>query len=156
MVDAHIDHYDSPKEYEHALLAYTAEQKPEKPVTSLSQSERSNGELEENISRRTDEEDLEDETEHPHDGELLPFPHGPGDCPFCAVLVSASEVRTRELEASLAMARKLRSVKTISWSSFFPQKQSTATRTSVGDGRTTTTYVLRANGRVRVRRRPWD
>ncbi|KAI6044482.1 hypothetical protein EDC04DRAFT_2865931 [Pisolithus marmoratus] len=105
--------------------------------------------LEENISRGTDEEDLEDEMEHPHDGELLPFPHGPGDCPFCAV-------RTRELEASLAMARKLRSVKTISWSSFFPQKQSTTRRTSVGDGRTTTTYVLRANGRIRVRRRPWD
>ncbi|KAI6167295.1 hypothetical protein EDD17DRAFT_1469258 [Pisolithus thermaeus] len=155
MVDAHVDHYDSPQEYERALFAHTAEKKAEKPVTTLSQSERSNGESEENISCKTDEG--EDELEHQYDGELLPFPHGPDECPLCAILVSASEVRTRELEASLAMARKLRSIETISWSSFFPLKQCTTERASVGDqSRTATAYVLRADGRVRVRRRPWD
>lgn len=156
MVDAHIDHYDSPREYERALLVYAAEKRPDKPVTTLSQSERSNGESEESLSYRTDGEDLEDELDHRRDGEILPFPHGPGDCPICAVLVSASQVRARELEASLAIARKLRSVKTISWSSFFPSKPCTTAHASAGDGKTTTTYVLRANGRVRVRRRPWD
>ncbi|KAI6124876.1 hypothetical protein EDD16DRAFT_1825970 [Pisolithus croceorrhizus] len=155
MVDAHVDHYDSPQEYERALFAYTAEKKAEKPVTTLSQSERSNGESEENISCKTDEG--EDDLEHRYDGELLPFPHGPDECPLCAILVSASKVRTRELEASLAMARKLRSIEMISWSSFFPPKQCTTEHASVGDqSGTATTYVLRVDGRVRVRRRPWD
>lgn len=156
MVDAHGEHYDSPQEYERALFAFTAENKPDKPVTTLSQSEISNRESEENISCTNDEEDLEHNLEHRYDGELLPFPHGPDQCPLCAILVSASEVRTRELEASLAMARKLRSVETISWSSFFPLKQCSAAGACVGDqSRTTTMYVLRTNGRVRVRRRPW-
>ncbi|KAI5984740.1 hypothetical protein EDD15DRAFT_2480018 [Pisolithus albus] len=119
MVDAHGEHYDSPQEYERALFAFTAEKKPDKAVTTLSQSEISNGESEENISCTTGEGDLGDDLEHRYDGEMLPFPHGPDQCPLCAILVSASEVRTRELEASLAMARKLRSVETISWSSFF-------------------------------------
>ncbi|KIO03338.1 hypothetical protein M404DRAFT_27013 [Pisolithus tinctorius Marx 270] len=91
MVDAHIDHYDSPREYERALLVYAAEKRPNEPVTTLSQSERSNGESEESLSYRTDGEDLEDELDHRRDGEILPFPHGPGDCPICAVLVSASQ-----------------------------------------------------------------
>lgn len=157
MVDAHGEHYDSPQEYERALFAFTAEKKPDKPVTTLSQSEISNGESEENISCTTGEGDLGDDLEHRYDGEMLPFPHGPDQCPLCAILVSASEVRTRELEASLAMARKLRSVETISWSSFFPLKRCSVAGAIVGDqNRTTTTYVLRANGRVRVRRRPWD
>ncbi|KIK18152.1 hypothetical protein PISMIDRAFT_14551 [Pisolithus microcarpus 441] len=64
MVDAHGEHYDSPQEYERALFAFTAENKPDKPVTTLSQSEVSNRESEENISCTNDEEDPEHNLEH--------------------------------------------------------------------------------------------
>ncbi|KAI6010912.1 hypothetical protein F5J12DRAFT_781878 [Pisolithus orientalis] len=157
MVDAHIDHYDSPREYEHALLVYAAEKRPDEPVTTLKSSPRDRMGSLKRVSH----------TEQTGRIWRTSWTTGVTERSFLFHMVQAiarsvpfscqlSQVRARELEASLAIARKLRSVKTISWSSFFPSKLCTTAHASAGDGKTTTTYVLRANGRVRVRRRPWD
>ncbi|KAH9943801.1 hypothetical protein B0H21DRAFT_474460 [Amylocystis lapponica] len=78
-------------------------------------------------------------------------PFGPEACPLC-VAEHAAHVRTRELFASAALASALRSLKTISWSTFFAQEQP-------GDdvlARSTTAWVRRHGGKVQVRRAPWS
>jgi hypothetical protein len=159
MLENHLEHYDSPRAYERTLrtsigwdhaVAHTG--------IVLSQSESTSMGHAENVSYTEDEEDIEVAATNmvPFD-ELPPFPHGPDLCPICSILVSAPEVKTRELEASLSLARKLRSLRTIGWSSFFTCKHPFPDKTKTGDWRRATkTYVLRADGRVRVRRRPWN
>ncbi|KAL4078960.1 hypothetical protein V8B97DRAFT_2068617 [Scleroderma yunnanense] len=156
MLYDHLNHYDNPGAYERALLEAVSDRDVSTTEEVLSQADRLNGESEERISYKAIE-DAEGEWRCPHSEEMLPFPHDSDECAICAVLVSAPNVRTRELEASLAIARKLKSVRTISWSSFFSWMQPASTGERVGDWqRTTTVYILRANGRVRVRRAPWQ
>ncbi|KIJ65177.1 hypothetical protein HYDPIDRAFT_187524 [Hydnomerulius pinastri MD-312] len=158
MVEAHLEHYDSPRAYERTLRTTFG---PTAAVphtgTTLSQSETPNRGHAEQVSYTIDEEDSDVEPAHEDSDALPPFPHGPDLCPICSLLVSAPEVRTRELEASLALARKLKTLKTIGWSSFFSWKKPPSGIEKIGDwARTTKTYILRADGRVRVRRRPWE
>ncbi|KAH7885790.1 hypothetical protein F5I97DRAFT_2022834 [Phlebopus sp. FC_14] len=157
MVSTHLEHYDSPRTYERALCTTFARRgTPTLTGSIVSQSESPEIEQDEHVSYTVDEQDPDVEP-CVHSGELPPFPHGPDLCPICSLLVSAPQVRTRELEASLALARKLKALETVSWSSFFSWRQSLPTDMKVGDWkRKTTTYVLREGGRVRVRRRPWD
>lgn len=157
MLENHIDHYDSPNAYSRALrttfgqnhdLAHTG--------TVLSQSESPSTAHPEHVSYREDKDDSKTAANTAFD-EVPPFPHGPELCPICSIMVSGPEVRTRELEASLALAQKLKSVRRISWSSFFVWPPPSVDERRIGDWqRVTRTYVLRSGGRVRVRRRPWD
>lgn len=142
---SHLEHYDNARAYEQALHNTFSE--TEDTGTVLSQTEHITGVHDDRVSYGFDEEEPPD-FDCQNSDEVLPFPHGPDLCPICKLLVSAPKVRTRELEASLALAQKLRSTQTISWSSFFSWN-------STGQCRTTRIYVLRDNGRVRVRRRPW-
>ena len=145
--------YDNPGAYERALLDAISDKGTSKTGEILSQADRSN---EEPVSYRA-EETVEGDWRCPNSTEADPFPHEPDECAICAVLVSAPKVRRRELEASLAIARKLKSLKTIRWSSFFSWMQPISMDEQVGDWtRTMTAYVHRANGRVRVRRTPWE
>ena len=160
MLENHIDHYDSPRAYSRVLrttfgqnrdLAHTG--------TVLSQSESPSNARLEHVSYTEDEEDPDDSNTAASMtfGDIPPFPHGPELCPICSIMVSAPDVRTRELEASLALAQKLKSLRTISWSSFFAWKLPSEDERRIGDWqRMTKTYVLRRGGRVQVRRRPWD
>lgn len=160
MLENHIDHYDSPGAYSRVLrtafgqnrnLAYTG--------TILSQLESSSTAPIEHVSYTEDEEDVNNSKAAASMtfDEVPPFPHGPELCPICSIMVSAPDVRTRELEASLALAQKLESLRRISWSSFFAWKLPSEGERRIGDWqRVTNTYVLRSGGRVRVRRRPWD
>ncbi|KAF9219744.1 hypothetical protein BS17DRAFT_760427 [Gyrodon lividus] len=158
MLENHLEHYDSPRAYERTLRTTIGRNHSVTHTgTTLSQSESPSIGHIENVSYMEDEEDPDRATASIPFDDLPPFPHGPDLCPICSILVSAPEVRTRELEASLSLARKLKSLKTISWSSFFAWKQPSPDKENIGDWRrTTNTYVLRADGRVRVRRRPWD
>ncbi|KAH7910308.1 hypothetical protein BJ138DRAFT_1192525 [Hygrophoropsis aurantiaca] len=75
-------------------------------------------------------------------------------CRVCDLVVLAPEVRTRELEASLNLARRLRSLHTIGWSSLFAPSPRIE---SDGDlARATKVFIRRMNGRIRVRRKPWN
>lgn len=160
MLENHIDHYDSPGAYSRALrTTFGQKHTPTHVETVISQSESPRTPQLEDVSYMEDEQ-------YPHDSkavenitfdEVPPFPHGPELCPICSIMVSGPEVRTRELEASLALARKLKSLRTIGWSSFFTWQPPSEDERRIGDWqRMTKTYVLRSGGRVRVRRRPWD
>ncbi|KAG9309459.1 hypothetical protein JVU11DRAFT_10428 [Chiua virens] len=160
MLENHIDHYNSPRAYSHALrTSFARNRNPTHTGTVLSQSESPHLAHLEHVSYAQDERDPESSETVASTtlDEVLPFPHGPEMCPICAIMVSAPEVRTHELEASLALAQKLKSVRTVSWSSFFAWKIPAEDQRRIGDWqRVTKTYVLRSGGRVRVRRRPWN
>lgn len=156
MLSDALSHYDNPGTYESALLEAIIDSSISTTGEVLSQADRANGRYEDPVSFRV-EEAADGDWRCPNSKEMEPFPHNPDECAICTVLVSAPKVRTRELEASLAIARKIKSLKTIRWSSFFSWMQPTSINERVGDWkRTTTAYVLRANGRVRVRRTPWE
>ncbi|KAF9244107.1 hypothetical protein BU15DRAFT_42406 [Melanogaster broomeanus] len=156
MLENHLEHYDSPRAYERILrTTFGRKHIGAHTGTMLSQSASPSIGHSENVSYTEDEEDPDKAPATPPD-ELPPFPHGPDLCPICSILVSAPEVQTRELEASLSFARKLKTLETISWSSFFAWKRPPPDEKKIGDWRRMTkAYVLRADGRVRVRRRPW-
>ncbi|KAG2142865.1 uncharacterized protein EDB93DRAFT_1088458 [Suillus bovinus] len=156
MVEKHIEHYGTPLAFDHTPRIASSSPKVASPLTGniLSQleTETTTGLISYSV-------DQDDKKEDPHSGvctEDLPFPHGPELCRTCELIGSASKVRTRELEASLALARKIKTLRTVSWSSFFTSQVFEPDDNKVGDWRRkTTVYILRANGRVRVRRRPW-
>lgn len=94
-------------------------------------------------------------------------------CTVCAQAFGKS-VRTRELEASLALAQGLKALQSISWASFSCGRSHTTKIEEIEDtakedmGMTEegnaedadasmrdVIWVLRDNGRIRVRRRPW-
>ncbi|KAF8449364.1 hypothetical protein L210DRAFT_3703595 [Boletus edulis BED1] len=156
ILEDHIDHYDSPRVYSRALrTTFGQNRNPGHTGAILSQSESLDPLHLEHVSYREDEEDQETVANIVFD-EVPPFPHGPELCPICSIVVSSPDVRTRELEASLALALKLKSLRTIGWSSFFAWKLGPEDERRIGDWqRTTKTYILRSGGRVRVRRRPW-
>ncbi|KAG7444473.1 uncharacterized protein BT62DRAFT_971188 [Guyanagaster necrorhizus] len=101
----------------------------------------------------------------------------PSECDICAD--HAKDVRMDELAASLIVARKIRGLQTIGWSSFFgygggdwasngekadddvndggggDQVEDTNSDIIVGNDCKTKVWILRMNGRVRVRRVPW-
>ena len=125
MLENHIDHYDSPGAYSRVLrTALTQNRNLAHTGTTLSQSESPSNVHLEHVSYREDEDDPDDSKTAAITtfDEVPPFPHGPELCPICSITVSAPDVRTRELEASLVLAQKLKSLKTISWSSFFAWK----------------------------------
>lgn len=81
------------------------------------------------------------------------------------------ETRENELAAALIMAQKLKGLQTIGWSSFFGKGEGELEGVTKGDGAdagandhvqwggiegiTTKIWILRAKGRVRVRRVSW-
>lgn len=99
----------------------------------------------------------------------------PDECDICAD--HAQDVRMDELAASLIIAQKIRTLQTIGWSSFFGYgdgdwatngekadgddndgggAEVEATKSDViGNDCKTKIWILRKNGRVRVRRVPW-
>ncbi|KAG2346788.1 hypothetical protein BDR05DRAFT_1045811 [Suillus weaverae] len=153
MMEKHIEHYDTPLAFDHTLRTAFSPKVASPPTENvLSQLETEAG----LISYSEDQDDQKEETHSGACTEDLPFPHGPELCRTCKLIGSASKVRTRELEASLALARKIKTLRTVGWSSFFTSQVFEPDENKVGDWRRrTTTYILRANGRVRVRRRPW-
>ncbi|KAJ6591596.1 hypothetical protein DFH09DRAFT_179185, partial [Mycena vulgaris] len=82
----------------------------------------------------------------------IEFPFGPEQCLLCEE--AATEVRLRELAAGLELAQHLKALRTVGFSSFF---NDVAGYYSSG-GRwpdKTMVYVLRENGRIRVRKTAW-
>ncbi|KAG0703986.1 hypothetical protein DFH29DRAFT_989198 [Suillus ampliporus] len=155
MVEKHLEHYDIPLAFDHTLrTAFSPKAASPSIRTILSQSE-----TETPTGLISYSVDQDGEKVDSYSGACtgdLPFPHGPELCRTCELLGSAPEVRTRELEASLALARKIKTLRTVGWSSFFAHQVFEPDEIKVGDWRRrTTVYILRANGRVRVRRRPW-
>jgi hypothetical protein len=154
MVEKHIEHYDTPLAFDHTIrTAFSPEAASPHIGNILSQLE---AETTTGLISYSVDQDNKIEESHPgaFTDDDLPFPHGPELCRTCKLIGSASKVRTRELEASLALARKLKTLRTVGWSSFFSSQVFEVDK--VGDWRRrTTTYILRVNGRVRVRRRPW-
>ena len=76
-------------------------------------------------------------------------PFGPDLCPECEVYTD--DVRSQELLASAALATYLPLLESISWSTFFAQKE-------YGDnprGQTTTVWIQPGDEPVAVRRAPW-
>ncbi|KAG2138757.1 hypothetical protein BD769DRAFT_1651087 [Suillus cothurnatus] len=136
MVEKHIEHCDTPLAFDHTLrtaFSPKAASPPTRNILSQLEIETTTG----FISYSVDQDDKK---------EL---------CRTCKLIGSSSKVRIRELEASLALARKIKTLRTVGWSSFFTS-QVFEPDNKVGDWRRrTTAYILRANGRVRVRRRPW-
>ncbi|KAG2110590.1 uncharacterized protein F5147DRAFT_634102 [Suillus discolor] len=155
MVEKHIEHYDTPLEFDHMhriTFSSKAASPPTGNILSQLETETTTG----LISYSVDQDDKKEESHSGTCTEDLPFPHGPELCRTCKLIGSASKVRTRELEASLALARKIKTLRTVSWSSFFTSQVFEPDDNKAGDWlRRTTAYILRANGRVRVRRRPW-
>ncbi|KAF7356609.1 Deacetylase sirtuin-type domain-containing protein [Mycena venus] len=91
---------------------------------------------------------------HAEAGERRPF--GPELCTLCEG--AAAEVQLRELAAGLQFAQSLKALRTFQCSSFFNDTPgySSAMRQDVDGWRNgTTVYVLRKNGRIRVRKTPW-
>jgi len=154
MVEKHIEHCDTPLAFDHTLrtaFSPKAASPPTRNILSQLEIETTTG----FISYSVDQDDKKEESHSVACSEDLPFPHGPELCRTCKLIGSSSKVRIRELEASLALARKIKTLRTVGWSSFFTS-QVFEPDNKVGDWRRrTTAYILRANGRVRVRRRPW-
>ncbi|KAJ7155396.1 hypothetical protein C8R43DRAFT_884454 [Mycena crocata] len=81
-------------------------------------------------------------------------PFGPEECIICDE--AAAEIQLRELAAGLQLAQYLKALRTVGFSSFFDDSHSDSTCGSRVSGRQdrTTVYVLRANGRIRVKKVP--
>ncbi|KAH7924307.1 hypothetical protein BV22DRAFT_1196038 [Leucogyrophana mollusca] len=150
MLDGHLEEYgDGPYSFEVTLRHAFSRLKSRSPPggTVLSQ-------LEDGLSR-----DISFSTSDGDERESKTCEYCGGGfdaeiCPVCDLLVLAPAVRTRELEASLGLARKLKTLRTVGWSSFF---SSGLRKEKEGDlARMAKVFILRANGRVRVRRRPWN
>ncbi|KAJ7066608.1 hypothetical protein C8F01DRAFT_709812 [Mycena amicta] len=71
---------------------------------------------------------------------------GPEECLLCDD--AAEQVRLRELIAALQFAQHLKALSTIGFGSFFDR--------AVPNSNETTVYVLRVNGRLKVRKTRWD
>ncbi|KAJ7668327.1 hypothetical protein B0H17DRAFT_222001 [Mycena rosella] len=78
------------------------------------------------------------------------FPFGPEQCILCEE--AAAEVQLRELAAGLELAQYLKALRTIGFSSFFDDAAYYTRGRRLDE---TTVYVLRENGRIRVRKTPW-
>jgi len=155
MVERHLEHYDTLMAFDQTLrTALSPKGASLFTGTVLSQLETET--TTDTISYSVDQDAEKEESYCGICTELLPFPHGPEICHTCRLVGSAPKMRTRELEASLALARKIKTLRTVGWSSFFAHRVYEPDEDKVGDWqRKTTVYVLRTNGRVRVRRRPW-
>ncbi|OAX38879.1 hypothetical protein K503DRAFT_740478 [Rhizopogon vinicolor AM-OR11-026] len=155
MVERHLEHYDTPLAFDQTLrTAFSPKRASLFTETVLSQLETES--ITGPISYSVDQDDEKEESHCGACTEVLPFPHGPELCSTCKLVGSAPKVRTRELEASLELARKIKTLETVGWSSFFTYQVYEPDNDKVGDWRRkTTVYILRANGKVRVRRRPW-
>lgn len=116
------------------------------------------------------------------DEENMGLVDGSGQCSTCFES-AVRDVRMRELQASVIVAQKLKAIKCVGWSSFFtgmpsqnqddeeidsdtPDREvecddsnseceEELENSEIADEMKTTIWVLRTNGRVRVRRMPW-
>ncbi|KAJ7091348.1 hypothetical protein B0H15DRAFT_977221, partial [Mycena belliarum] len=86
-----------------------------------------------------------------HGNEEGEFPFGPEQCILCDEV--GTEVQLRELAAGLEFAQYLKALRTIGFSSFFEDGTECHSDGQWTDK--TTVYVLRENGRIRVRKAPW-
>lgn len=88
--------------------------------------------------------------DHAEAEERLPF--GPELCTLCDEV--AVEVQLRELAAGLEFAQILKALRTVGFSSFF--NDTPGYKRDASDRQNeTTVYVLRENGRIRVRKSAW-
>jgi len=76
-------------------------------------------------------------------------PYAPDECFLCRQSGPVDTVRERELEASEIMAKRLKCLESISWSTFFVQGNG-------GGERSTTKWVLRKDGKIRMKGTPWS
>ena len=93
-----------------------------------------------------------------HDCEHRTLPFGPETCIMCRTAEALCMVRECELAATKIMAKKLKSLKSLGWSTIFANNQSLQLEPviKVGDpGRRTTRWVLRKDGKLFLRMRPW-
>lgn len=95
--------------------------------------------------------------------------YGPDECRVCWNLGVPEIVRRREMETAIDMAQKLKAIKSIGWSSFFNgtwrirrideiEEDDLEGEDETGydtETRSTTIWVLRKAGRIRVKRTPW-
>jgi hypothetical protein len=117
------------------------------------------------------------------DEENMGMVDGSGRCSTCFES-AVQDVRIRELEASIIMAQKLKAIKSIGWSSFFTgsprpsnkneddeedadeaacqevkegedMNDEELDKSEIAEDMKTTVWVLKTNGRIRVRRMPW-
>jgi hypothetical protein len=111
--------------------------------------------------------------EHAHRYEEDPeHAHPPSTtCSVCVEMEVEEDTRENELTAALIMAQKLKGLQTVGWSSFFGRGEGELEGMAKGDsvnaganehvewggikGITTKIWILRAKGRVRVRRVSW-
>ena len=80
------------------------------------------------------------------DEEETPF--GPERCVIC-IARYAERIRQRELIAAMELSRCVKTLETVTWGSFFSKQEKERIE------RSTCIWVLRSNGRIRVRRCPW-
>ncbi|EIW79041.1 hypothetical protein CONPUDRAFT_155731 [Coniophora puteana RWD-64-598 SS2] len=158
MIDRHLDHEHGQQTFRFLLRGRDPFNRPLGKIgTTLSQDDADPSTARRQIHYTGDEED-EIHLSY-EDTELDPAtPHTPDRCPVCHILVSVPEVRMRELEASLAMAVQLRSLRTVSWSTFFPTETKGALAKGMVYGdptRVTRAFVRRCDGRVSIRRKAW-
>ncbi|KAJ7606141.1 hypothetical protein DFH06DRAFT_1015216 [Mycena polygramma] len=101
----------------------------------------------------SDEMLLQYHVDHAEPVERDPF--GPELCLLCDA--AASDVQLRELAAGLELAQSLKALRTVGFSSVAPGNYARFRNTRNGDGEEneTTVYVLRENGRIKVRKSPW-
>jgi hypothetical protein len=112
MVERHLEHYDSPLTFDQTLrTAFSPKCASLLTGTVLSQLETESPN--DHISYSVDQDDEKEESHCGACTEFLPFPHGPELCRTCNLIGSAPNVRTRELEVSLALARRIKTLRTV-------------------------------------------
>lgn len=82
-------------------------------------------------------------------------PHGPEYCTACQNEDIGVNVRREERGASLIIAKKLLRLESVGWSSFFGSGKDVMKMEGGDLERATTIYILRENGRIKARGRPW-
>jgi hypothetical protein len=90
------------------------------------------------------------------------IPYGPEECPICREIAPVSEDFERELEASKILAKRLKNLQTIGWSTFFSHPGGhfpphEGLLDMVGDWeRSTRVWVSRKDGKIRLKGMPWS
>lgn len=91
-----------------------------------------------------------------------PEAYGPEECPTCQEDDDFYDlVRAKERAASIILARHLRMLRSVGWSSFFPLEVMLGTsnveeQEGIDVHRATTVYILRQDGRIKARSKPWE
>jgi hypothetical protein len=107
-------------------------------------------------------------TSHFEHQELDGVPYGPEYCTICVacddeddgIATAAATVRNNEHEASITIARRLKKLVSVGWSSFFPVGGSKhlyrlEDMEDRDAERAMTVFIWRGDGRIKARNRPW-